>query len=210
MPGSAMKIVTRGGRGRAARVGSPVRDAESSTAAPIDAGVAARRSRRHRRRRSEHQRAQRRRPARCEPSRDRCAKPASRESKAASSDTTTCSTTTASATAGRSTTCRTGTRRAVSALEYNEGSVDLVIRAGAAAGDPVVIQVRPEGSGLQVDNRLVTVAEIGNRRADAAAAAWLVARRRARADSREGRAVRAHGVGRQSDGIFCVGVSRTR
>ena len=49
----------------------------------------------------------------------------------------------------------------VSALEYNEGSVDLVIRAGAAAGDPVTIQVRPAGSGLQVDNRLVTVAETG-------------------------------------------------
>jgi D-alanyl-D-alanine carboxypeptidase/D-alanyl-D-alanine-endopeptidase (penicillin-binding protein 4) len=49
----------------------------------------------------------------------------------------------------------------VSALIYNEGSVDLVIRAGAAAGDPVVIQVRPEGSGLQLDNKLVTVAESG-------------------------------------------------
>lgn len=49
----------------------------------------------------------------------------------------------------------------VSALEYNEGSVDLVIRAGAAAGDPVAIQIRPEGSGLHIDNRLVTVAESG-------------------------------------------------
>jgi len=49
----------------------------------------------------------------------------------------------------------------VSALTYNEGSVDLVIRAGAAAGDPVAIQVRPEGSTLDVDNRLVTVAETG-------------------------------------------------
>ncbi len=49
----------------------------------------------------------------------------------------------------------------VSALEYNEGSVDLVIRAGAAAGDPVVIEVRPEGGGLQIDNRLATVAESG-------------------------------------------------
>ena len=47
----------------------------------------------------------------------------------------------------------------VSALEYNEGSVDLVVRAGASAGDPVIIQVRPEGSGLRVDNRLITVAE---------------------------------------------------
>jgi D-alanyl-D-alanine carboxypeptidase/D-alanyl-D-alanine-endopeptidase (penicillin-binding protein 4) len=54
-----------------------------------------------------------------------------------------------------------GYAAAVSALQYNEGSVDLVIRAGAAPGDPVTIQVRPEGSGLQVDNRLVTVAETG-------------------------------------------------
>jgi serine-type D-Ala-D-Ala carboxypeptidase/endopeptidase (penicillin-binding protein 4) len=50
----------------------------------------------------------------------------------------------------------------VTALEYNEGSVDLVIRAGAADGDPVAIQIRPEGSGLEVENRLVTVAETGN------------------------------------------------
>ena len=54
-----------------------------------------------------------------------------------------------------------GYAAAVSALEYNEGSVDLVIRAGAAAGDPVTIQVRPDGGGLQIDNRLVTVAETG-------------------------------------------------
>ena len=52
-----------------------------------------------------------------------------------------------------------GYAAAVSALEYNEGSVDLVIRAGAAAGDPVAIQVRPGGSGLHIDNRLATVAE---------------------------------------------------
>jgi D-alanyl-D-alanine carboxypeptidase/D-alanyl-D-alanine-endopeptidase (penicillin-binding protein 4) len=45
----------------------------------------------------------------------------------------------------------------VSALEYNEGSVDLVIRAGSQAGDPVTVSVRPEGSGLQVENRLVTI-----------------------------------------------------
>jgi D-alanyl-D-alanine carboxypeptidase/D-alanyl-D-alanine-endopeptidase (penicillin-binding protein 4) len=50
----------------------------------------------------------------------------------------------------------------VSALEYNEGSVDLVIRAGAAAGDPVSIDVRPDGSRLVVDNRLVTAAETAN------------------------------------------------
>ena len=68
-----------------------------------------------------------------------------------------------------------GYAAAVSALEYNEGSVDLVIRAGAAAGDPVAIQVRPDGSGLHIDNRLVTVAEIGHGRADAEAASRLVA-----------------------------------
>jgi serine-type D-Ala-D-Ala carboxypeptidase/endopeptidase (penicillin-binding protein 4) len=49
----------------------------------------------------------------------------------------------------------------VGALVYNEGSVDLVIRAGTAAGEPVGIQVRPEGSGLVVENRLVTVPETG-------------------------------------------------
>ncbi len=54
-----------------------------------------------------------------------------------------------------------GYSAAISALEYNEGSVDLVIRAGAAAGDPVSIHVRPDGSGLQVDNRLVTVESSG-------------------------------------------------
>jgi len=57
-----------------------------------------------------------------------------------------------------------GYAAAVSALEYNEGSVDLVIRAGAAAGEPVAIQVRPDGSGLQIDNRLATVAETGTGR----------------------------------------------
>lgn len=54
-----------------------------------------------------------------------------------------------------------GYSAAVSALEYNEGSVDLVVRAGDAAGDPVAIQVRPSGSGLRIDNQLVTVAESG-------------------------------------------------
>jgi serine-type D-Ala-D-Ala carboxypeptidase/endopeptidase (penicillin-binding protein 4) len=52
----------------------------------------------------------------------------------------------------------------VSALEYNEGSVDLVIQAGATAGDPVQIHVRPQGSGLNVDNRLATVSESGTGR----------------------------------------------
>jgi D-alanyl-D-alanine carboxypeptidase/D-alanyl-D-alanine-endopeptidase (penicillin-binding protein 4) len=46
----------------------------------------------------------------------------------------------------------------ITALEYNEGSVDLVIKAGASAGEPVDVQVRPDGSALEVDNRLVTAA----------------------------------------------------
>ena len=54
-----------------------------------------------------------------------------------------------------------GYAAAVSALEYNEGSVDLVLRAGTEAGDPVGIHVRPGGSGLQIDNQLVTIAESG-------------------------------------------------
>jgi D-alanyl-D-alanine carboxypeptidase/D-alanyl-D-alanine-endopeptidase (penicillin-binding protein 4) len=49
----------------------------------------------------------------------------------------------------------------VTALEYNEGSVDLVIHAGAAPGEPVRIDVRPAGSDLTIDNRLATVAETG-------------------------------------------------
>ncbi len=50
----------------------------------------------------------------------------------------------------------------ISALEYNEGSADLLIRAGAQEGDAVTIQVRPDGTDLQVENKLVTVAESGN------------------------------------------------
>jgi serine-type D-Ala-D-Ala carboxypeptidase/endopeptidase (penicillin-binding protein 4) len=54
-----------------------------------------------------------------------------------------------------------GYSASVTALEYNEGSVDLVIRAGAEAGEPVAIQVRPDGSRLDIDNKLVTVPETG-------------------------------------------------
>jgi D-alanyl-D-alanine carboxypeptidase/D-alanyl-D-alanine-endopeptidase (penicillin-binding protein 4) len=49
----------------------------------------------------------------------------------------------------------------VTALEYNEGSVDLLIQAGSSAGDPVGIEIRPDGSRLEIDNQLVTVAETG-------------------------------------------------
>jgi len=55
-----------------------------------------------------------------------------------------------------------GYSAAVTALEYNEGAVDLVIQAGNVAGDPVAVRVQPEGSGLELDNRLVTVSESGN------------------------------------------------
>ena len=52
----------------------------------------------------------------------------------------------------------------VAALLYNEGSVDLVITAGPTSGDPVAIVTRPEGSGLDVENHLVTVEETGTGR----------------------------------------------
>ncbi len=112
--------------------------------------------------------------------RARCAMPASRESKAASSATTICSTTTGSATDGRSTTCRTAIRRRSARSMYNEGSVDLVIRAGAAAGDPVAIQVRPEGSGLADRQQTGDGRRDRHRRADVAAPPGFVARRRSR------------------------------
>ncbi len=42
------------------------------------------------------------------------------------------------------------------ALEFNENLVQLTLRAGAAEGDPVAVEVRPEGHGLTVDNKVVT------------------------------------------------------
>ena len=36
------------------------------------------------------------------------------------------------------------------------------MKAGAAAGAPVGLEVKPEGSALEVENRLVTIAETGN------------------------------------------------
>ena len=36
-----------------------------------------------------------------------------------------------------------------------------MIRAGSSAGEPVTIQVRPDGSGLEIDNQLITVDEAG-------------------------------------------------
>ena len=95
----------------------------------------------------------------------------------------------------------------VSALMYNEGSVDLVIRAGAAEGDPVVIQVRPEGSDLQVDNRLVTVAETGTgaltlQRLPGSSRVTVHGQIPAKAAP-----FVTHRLGRQSDEILRVGVS---
>jgi D-alanyl-D-alanine carboxypeptidase/D-alanyl-D-alanine-endopeptidase (penicillin-binding protein 4) len=42
------------------------------------------------------------------------------------------------------------------ALEFNENLVQLVLKPGAAAGDRVAIEVRPEGHGLTIDSRVVT------------------------------------------------------
>ena len=69
-----------------------------------------------------------------------------------------------------------GFAAAVSALEYNEGSVDLVIHAGAASGDPVTIHLRTDGSGLRIDNRLRTVAESGTGRLTLPAPARVLSR----------------------------------
>ena len=159
MPGSTMKIVTAGGGGGAARVGPSVRD-ESRLGRADRQRRAARRPHRRRRRRPEHQRAQRharhvaghRAPAargRHRAHRRRHRRRRRPLRRRGFGDGWTLDN------------LPYGYSAAVSALEYNEGSVDLVIRAGAAAGDPVAIQVRPEGSGLQIDNRLVTVAESG-------------------------------------------------
>lgn len=43
----------------------------------------------------------------------------------------------------------------IGALQYNENTADLVVTAGAAAGDPVIVQLAP-GSGLTVVNRART------------------------------------------------------
>ncbi len=44
----------------------------------------------------------------------------------------------------------------IGALPFNEDAVDLVIRAGRAAGDPVQIEIRPAENGLALYNRLIT------------------------------------------------------
>ncbi len=94
----------------------------------------------------------------------------------------------------------------VSALEYNEGSVDLVIRAGTETGMPVAIQVRPEGSGVQIDNQLVTVVESGT---------GMLTLQRHPGSSRvivqgqipaKAAPFVADGLGRQPDTFLCVGV----
>ena len=46
----------------------------------------------------------------------------------------------------------------VSALQYNEDVAELVVRAGAVAGPPASVEVRPIESGLVVDNRVTTQA----------------------------------------------------
>ncbi len=44
----------------------------------------------------------------------------------------------------------------VSGLQYHDNLVDLQIRPGATPGDAVTVDVAPEGSGLEIDNRLTT------------------------------------------------------
>ena len=44
----------------------------------------------------------------------------------------------------------------VSALQYNENVAEIVVRAGPDVGRPAAVSVRPEGTGLQVDNHVTT------------------------------------------------------
>jgi serine-type D-Ala-D-Ala carboxypeptidase/endopeptidase (penicillin-binding protein 4) len=46
----------------------------------------------------------------------------------------------------------------VSALQFNESTADVVVRAGAAPGTPAFVEVRPIESGLIPDKRVTTVA----------------------------------------------------
>lgn len=48
----------------------------------------------------------------------------------------------------------------VSALQYNENVASIGIRPGSSVGRPAIVSVRPEGSGLEIDNHVVT-AEAG-------------------------------------------------
>ena len=47
----------------------------------------------------------------------------------------------------------------IGALQYNEDVVEVAIRAGAGAGDPVRLELRSADSGLELVNRVVTAAE---------------------------------------------------
>ena len=55
----------------------------------------------------------------------------------------------------------------VSALQYNEDLVGVVIRPGAAVGAPASIEIRPGGSGLTVENAVTTSAAGGRADVDA-------------------------------------------
>jgi len=46
----------------------------------------------------------------------------------------------------------------IGALDFNENVVRLALQPGAAAGDPVTVEARPEGSGLLLDAAVKTVA----------------------------------------------------
>src|SRR5205823_531353 len=47
---------------------------------------------------------------------------------------------------------------AVSALQYNENTVQATITAGAALGAPALVRFSPPGSGLDLDNEVITAA----------------------------------------------------
>ncbi len=49
----------------------------------------------------------------------------------------------------------------VSALQYNENVAEIVVRAGSDVGRAAVVSVRPDGSGLEVNNHVLTVAAGG-------------------------------------------------
>ncbi len=112
----------------------------------------------------------------CSPSGPRSSRPrAFIRSAAESSATTTCSTTTDSGSDGRGTTWPRSFSASVSALQFNEGSVQLKIAPGRSIGSRAAITVVPDFSGLAIDNRLTT---------DAAGGSPAVVRRRLPGSSR--------------------------
>ena len=123
-------------------------------------------------------------------------------STAASSATTTRSTTTGSGRAGRGTTSRTSFSASVSALQFNEGSVQLRLAPGTSVGTRAGVTVSPDYSGLTLNNLITT---------GAAGSTTVVARRRFPGSSRlelrgvlplRTPAVLGDGVGGQPDAVL--------